>query len=464
MNNLSSKQRKLLYFVVIVVLTAPIIYLGAPSAGEGRSTGGKLAQIRIQEELGESTLGQVDPASSTMNLVLLGMRGIASSMLWSQAQTQQENKDWAGLRATTESIIMLQPHFLAVWEYQGWNLAYNVSAEWDDVRDRYYWVKEGLKFFMRGTERNRKYPELVWRVGNVSGAKVGRSDEWRYFRQYFRKDPDAARYNDGPDPAINPNNLDNYLVSKEWFQRANDLEEQPGIEQHLMQKMLFRTYPSRAQFDYADVLHRENRITEESRIAWDEAYEMWTTKFGREIFESPGGQIILEFTEEDLKMLMERENNKFPLDVKRKWTSSYQDRCQYRYWRTLAAAESLEITRDAHRRINDGKELFWESRYVQSEKDRADGKGPETWGALEHLEDGMRKFEQVLNDFPTLASEDDAIEESLMALVYWREIFKLRKQPIPDDYPLRSMWEKHQDRVPEMELNFRRDIPISNRD
>lgn len=456
MNALTSKQRKLLYFVCIVVLTIPIIYLGAPASSGDDASGGKLAQIRRDEELGESTLGQVDPSSSTMNLVLLGLRGIASSVQWERAIEQQENKDWAGMRATVESIIMLQPHYLAVWEFQGWNLAYNVSAEWDDVKDRYYWVKEGLKFYIRGTERNRKMPALLWRVGDIYGKKIGRSDEWAQFRQFFMVDPDTKRYNGDADPELNPDRIDNYLVAKEWFERANDIEDDPGIEQHVMERILFRSYPSRAQFDYAAALHRENKINETSREAWDTAYDEWTKKFGREDFEGPAGTFKLEATDEEVKTWSEQD--KVSIDFKRKWINEYQNRCQYRYWRTLAAAESEEDARDAHRHINEGKRLYREAKYIQSAEDKAAGKGMETWGALEYLEDGMAKYETVLNNFSELTEQDDNIEEAMVAILYWRNIFALRNEPIPDDYPLKGIWLKHQDRLAEMETEFRRDI------
>src|SRR5262245_5123485 len=175
-------QRKLLYAVGAVLLLIPITWLGLPAepsreGGTTGSPGGRLAQLRKQYELGEDNLGNVDPASSTMNLLLLGFRGVATSMLWMDAQQQQKNKDWAALRSTVDSIILLQPHFLKVWHFQGWNLAYNVSAEWDLVPDRYYWVKEGIKFYQLGKDRNQKNPELYWYVGDTCGKKIGRSDE-----------------------------------------------------------------------------------------------------------------------------------------------------------------------------------------------------------------------------------------------------------------------------------------------
>ncbi len=267
MNNLTSLQRKLVYLGGIVLLLIPITWLGLPPEPKSRknaqgSPGGFLARERTRLGLGEGDLGNVDPASSTMNLLLLGFRGIATSMLWMDAQDQQRNKDWAALRATTESIILLQPHFLKVWNFQGWNLAYNVSAEWDAVADRYYWVKEGIKFFKKGCSRNEKYAELFWYTGDTTGKKIGRSDEWVQFRKFFRADPDVARFNGLPDPDVNREGIDNYMVARKWFQQCNETVDKYGNEQHIMARYLCRAYPTRALFDFVhrDIWHHRNFI------------------------------------------------------------------------------------------------------------------------------------------------------------------------------------------------------------
>src|ERR1700722_11353984 len=187
MNRLSSRQRKLVYLGGILILLIPIIYLGRPGAGE--ETGGKLAQLRTKYDLGENQLGKVDPTSAAMNLVLLGFRGIAADLLWSQADENEQTKNWAELKANVDAIIMLQPHFVRVWQFQGWNLAYNVSAAWDLVPDRYYWVKEGAKFLKRGRDINAKIAQMPYEEGRILGTKIGRSDEWKFFRAYFTKDP-----------------------------------------------------------------------------------------------------------------------------------------------------------------------------------------------------------------------------------------------------------------------------------
>ena len=114
MTNLNSRQRKMSYFIGIILLLGPIVYLGFPAeqnAADSQSGGlGKLAQMRQQYDLGEATLGKVDPSSSAMNLVLLGLRGPAASVLHLKAIEYQEKKQWAKLRTTVDSIILLQPH------------------------------------------------------------------------------------------------------------------------------------------------------------------------------------------------------------------------------------------------------------------------------------------------------------------------------------------------------------------
>jgi len=254
MNKLTSQQRKLVYLAGIVILSIPIVVLGTPTTNE-EGSGGFLAQMRQKHDLGESTLGQVDPTSVTMNLVLLGLRGVATNLLWMEHEEQRNTKNWAQMRATTQSIIMLQPHYLKVWRFHGWNLAFNVSAEWDGVADRFYWVKEGTKFTMEGCKRNRRYPELYWDVGGLTGKKIGNSDEWKYFRQFFKVDPDTERYQGGPDSDINPEGKDNYLVAKDWYKRANTVEDKH--EQHQEARILFRSNAAHSQFDYANALNRE---------------------------------------------------------------------------------------------------------------------------------------------------------------------------------------------------------------
>ena len=430
MNRLTSKQRKMSYLAGIVVLLIPIIWLGRPDEG------GRLSQLRQVHDLGESTLGNVDPTSATMNLVLLGLRGVATNLLWMEHDEQKRTKNWAQMRATTDSIIMLQPHYLQVWRYHGWDLAYNVSAEWDGVEDRYWWVKEGAKFTMKGSIRNTKYAELYWETGRILGQKVGRADEWRFFRKFFKSDP-YEEFNGGPDPAINPNGDDNYITAKGWYAQANEVEVENG--QHIMMRELFRSYPARSQLDYAVALQREGVFDEVARIAWQDGYNDWTQGFGKMIFQKPGCAIYLEADADDVREMAKTNNVEESLI--RKWLTSNQNVTNYRYWRMRAIAESEKETVTAHRLLYSGEQYF-----RTGELDKA----------FVDLSEGMRLFEAMLRRNPGLLIDDLMAEEGLWAVMLWKKTHQLKGQPEPPNYPLKRLWDAEQRRMPNLNDRFNR--------
>ena len=149
MNNNSSLNRKIIYLVLMAVALVPLYLLSAPSflSEEGKSPGGVLTRLRAPESeggygLAQSSLGEIDPASESMKLATLGMRGVAANLLWERANTYKKKEEWDNLRATLNQIAKLQPNFISVWQFQAWNLSYNVSVEFDNYEHRYHWVKK----------------------------------------------------------------------------------------------------------------------------------------------------------------------------------------------------------------------------------------------------------------------------------------------------------------------------------
>lgn len=454
MNKLTSFQRKLIYLTGIILLLIGVHQLGAPAApanpgaGNAQATGGGvLQQLRVEHDLGESSLGDVDPASQTMNLVLLGLRGVATSVLWMQAQDQQRTKDWARLEATTNSITLLQPHFLKVWTFQGWNLAFNVSVEWDQVDKRYFWVKRGIKFLMKGIDRNKKYSELYWYTGDTFGKKIGRADEWKQFRKYFKDDPDKVNYPEGLDREINPEGKDNYLVAREWFQRANDVNARPdAVQQHIQALILFRSYPMRALFDYATALQRDGIFDEVTRLAWLEGLSGWTKVYGMEPYDSDAGEVHLEasYNQRDLDDMLKDDRQKEERQQKLHWVHRFQDMTNYRYWRLRAEVEGEQNTVEAHRELYAGEQTFHKGDFTTAKR---------------LLFDGMTRYEKMLEKYPDLQNEDDPIEEGLIGQLNWRACLELDDDPPPETlakYPLKSLWTTRQDRLETVRQEFQR--------
>ena len=438
MNNLTSRQRKTACVVGILVLLVPIVILGMPAGDQAEaSSGGVLARLRSEYDLGESDLGQIDPTSAAMNLVLLGLRGVAVNMLRMDLDHYKDTKNWAELQATTNAVITLQPHYIEVWKFLSWNMAYNVSAEWDAVPDRYYWVKEGGKFSQQGTKRNQDSSELLWDTGKIWGQKIGRSDEWKYFRKYFISDPDVERFNGGVDDAINPEQKDNYLVAKDWYTKANTAEEKNV--QHIMMRALFRSYPARSQLDYADALQREGQFTGVTVAAWQQSFDEWTQSYGKMLFRTSECELYMEANEDDVRQMAA--DNGVSEDIVRDRLRFLQNTTNYRYWRTRSASEAQPETAEAHQLIYEGEQLY---------------KSGELAEALPKLQRGMGLYATILERHPELAIEDLTAEEGMWAVLLWQKILELQQKPIPETFPLKGLWEQHKGLLPELEDRFNR--------
>src|SRR5207237_2619359 len=63
------------------------------------------------------------------------------------------------------------------WLFQSWNLAYNVSAESDRVRDKYFYISRGIQLIAEGERRNSNSSELRSMCGFYYRDKFGVSDE-----------------------------------------------------------------------------------------------------------------------------------------------------------------------------------------------------------------------------------------------------------------------------------------------
>ena len=294
----ASFLRKIVYLVLMAILLVPLYWLSAPSfhkpTGQ-RSPGGLLTQVREEFGLSQSNLGDIDPASESMKLATLGMRGVAANLLWGRANEYKKKEQWDNLRATLNQIAKLQPNFISVWQFQAWNLSYNVSVEFDNYKHRYHWVKKGIDFLMQGITYNRDEPRLLWDLGWFFGHKVGRSDEYRQFRREYRKDGDFHDTLPIDVEAAKDYNLkpDNWLTAHEWFlqaQRSVDLE---GVPIKGKNPLVFHSDPAKSLIRYADAIEEEGKFGDVAALAWRRADAAWKTYGDRDIPTSYGYKIRL---------------------------------------------------------------------------------------------------------------------------------------------------------------------------
>ena len=275
--------RKILYGVSLLVLLLCLYAIGYPArvtvdaGGDVRpDPGGFLAQLRAEAGLSEAQMGKIDPASSTIKLATFGMRGVAVALLWHQANERQKRHDWNDVVAIANQIIFLEPHFETIWEFLGWTLSYNASAEFDDYRERYRWVIRGIDFVITGLEKNRQSTKLHKATGWFISQKIGIADEVEQYRRLLKDDEAFGLRHDCPLPS----DRDNWILGRRWYHRGEDLVLRGGESLGNQSDFIYFANSRLNLFNYAKWKRKDGIFGEEAIKAWDDAIIEWR-EFGR---------------------------------------------------------------------------------------------------------------------------------------------------------------------------------------
>ncbi len=296
-------RRKVIYLAIMAALLVPLSWLGLPTSRdtpverddpflEVAQRGRVLANLRQKEELAQRSLGAIDASSETMKFFALGFRGLATTLLWNQAHEHKKKENWTALHNVLKQIGRLQPNFVSVWRFQGWNLSYNVSAEWDDYRQRYNWVLQGIAYLHQGQQYNRNQTRLIWDEGWSTAHKIGRSDEHRQFRRLFRDRYQFAETDKEEEEAYRPppkpgggewDPPDNWLCAKVVFGRAINLANEGRAKLEGMAEEIYRSEPAKCQMRYAAAIVEEGTFGDVARAAWRQAGQEWDD-YGEHVF------------------------------------------------------------------------------------------------------------------------------------------------------------------------------------
>ena len=281
-NNISPFVRKIIYIAIIGGLLIPLSFISRPavidaSGGGGDDPGGRLSQMRREYRLAQASISEIDPTSEAMKLASMGLRGVAVNVLWMQAMEHQKNEDYDKLAATLQTLTKVQPNFVKVWEYQGHNLAFNVSMEFDDYEYRYEWVKKGLEFLKGGIAYNVDDHRMTDNMGFFTGTKFGKSDEKLPFRRMFRKDEE---FHSAMSDYIAPDSYDareygpdSYRMAWQWYDLSEEMVDN-GADQ-FKNDLMFRMHRPSQTRQQAMILNTEFRPDEVMREIWENASDEW---------------------------------------------------------------------------------------------------------------------------------------------------------------------------------------------
>jgi len=146
--------------------------------------------------------------------------------------------------------------------------------------------------------------DLGWFIGH----KIGRADEYLQYRRLFKADDDYH-------PADRKlEQRDNWLVGKEWYDRAVAAVDNKGQSLGRKSPRIFFDGPAKAQINYSEAIEEEGAF-ERARRAWSQASEDWR-QFGQRVLpHSTGMKLQLgnqAQVEEEVNSLKSRLTELFP--------------------------------------------------------------------------------------------------------------------------------------------------------
>jgi hypothetical protein len=274
--------RKVIYLLLMAALLAPLSLLSQPTTqragGEAGSPGGKLSQLRDQYQLGQANLGEIDPAAETIRLASLGLRGVAGMVLWNKVHDYQVHRDWASLDATLKQLSLVQSNYIGVWIFQAWNVSFNMSVEWDDYHDRFYYVMKGAAFLEEGTRHNDKAWRLINEMAWVTANKIGTADERVQYRQLFKERWSFEDIFKKGSRFLRDRTLDerdSWLVGKEIYLEAQQIVDDDPYRLGKFNPLVFHAKPPLCQINFAAALEEDGVFEERARVAWQKANDEW---------------------------------------------------------------------------------------------------------------------------------------------------------------------------------------------
>lgn len=143
---------------------------------------------RANQLVTQPELGDVPPKYALITAMAGSFRGLAVDWLWMRADKLKEEGKYYESNQLAEWICDLQPRFAAVWQYQAWNLAYNISVATHTPEERWQWVYNGVRLLRdRGIPNNPRvvglYKDLSWIIFHKIGDMLD-DMHWYYKREW----------------------------------------------------------------------------------------------------------------------------------------------------------------------------------------------------------------------------------------------------------------------------------------
>jgi len=145
------------------------------------------AQRQQMRLISNEPLENAPPSLAFATVAMGAFRGLVVDILWLRADKLKEQGQFFDAKQLADWITTLQPRFPTVWEFQAWNMAYNISVAIpaNQPDQRWRWVKNGIELLRdQGIPLNPKSMLLYRELANIFQHKIGdvSDDAHKYYK------------------------------------------------------------------------------------------------------------------------------------------------------------------------------------------------------------------------------------------------------------------------------------------
>src|SRR3990172_2847923 len=171
----------------IIICSCSLLLAAALFIGAGLQLDSINAQRREMKLIINEPLENAPPSLAFATIAMGAFRGIVVDVLWMRADRLKEAGQFFDARQLAEWITALQPRFGAVWVFQAWNMAYNISvtAPATQPDQRWHWVKNGYELLRdKAISSNPRDIQLYHELARIFQHKIGSisDDAHKYYK------------------------------------------------------------------------------------------------------------------------------------------------------------------------------------------------------------------------------------------------------------------------------------------
>jgi len=136
----------------------------------------KLDELREQHELiaPGNEVAKRHPLTAILTLALGGLRAPFVTYLWIRSENLKESGRHFDAMQSAQMICRMMPRFPGVWDFQSWNMAWNISVQTHTPEERWLWVYNGIRLLRdEGIPLNPKALILYKQMGWIFFSKMG---------------------------------------------------------------------------------------------------------------------------------------------------------------------------------------------------------------------------------------------------------------------------------------------------